>query len=109
MFQAALQGSLICEPVRVEFNSDIHESYITYKGHGSYGTATTVDLSGKVSKALQRHKNIYIGPFYLENEIELKLPIEKFKYFKDKVTVNGTIEEKRVQVGILQYQIYVVM
>jgi hypothetical protein len=68
-----------------------------------------VDLSGKVSKALQRHKNIYIGPFDLESEIELKLPIEKFKYFKDRVTVKGKIEEKRVQVGILQYQICVVM
>jgi hypothetical protein len=68
-----------------------------------------VDLSGKVSKVLQRHKNIYIGPFYLESEIELKLPLEKFKYFKDTVTVNGTIEEKRVQVGNLQYQKYVVM
>lgn len=109
MFQAALQGSLIGEPVRVEFNSDIYESYVTYKGHGSYGTATTVDLAGKVSKVLQRQKNIYIGPFYLESEIELKLPIEKFKYFKEIVNVNGTIEEKRVQVGILQYQIYVVM
>lgn len=109
MFQAALQGSLIGEPVRVEFNSDIYESYVTYKGHGSHGTATTVDLSGKVSKVLQHQKNIYIGPFYLESEIELKLPIEKFKYFKEIVNVNGTIEEKRVQVGILQYQIYVVM
>jgi len=101
MLQAALQGSLIGEPVRVEFNSDIHESYITYKGHGSYGTATTVDLSGKVSNTLQRHKNIYIGPFYGESLIELKLPFEKLKYIKDKTIWNGKIEEKRVQVGIL--------
>jgi hypothetical protein len=108
MFQAALQGSLIGEPVRVEFNSDIYESYITYKGHGSYGTATTVDLSGKVSNSLQRHKNFYIGPFFWDGEIELKLPLEKYKYFKETVTVKGTIEEKRVQVGVLQYQIYVV-
>jgi hypothetical protein len=100
MFQAALQGSLSGEPVRVEFNSDIYESYVTYKGHGSYGTATTVDLSGKVSKVLQRHKNVYTGPINLESVIELKLPIEKFKFFKDTVTVNGIIEEKRVQVGI---------
>jgi hypothetical protein len=109
MFQAALQGSLIGEPVRVEFNSDIYESYVTYKGHSSYGTTTTVDLSGKVSKSLQRHKNLYIGPFSLDNEIELKLPIEKFKHIKHTVALNGKIEEKKVQVGILQYQTYVVM
>jgi len=109
MFQAALQGSLIGEPVRVEYNSDIYESYVTYKGHGSYGTATTVDLHGKVSKVPQRDKNFYRGPFYLESVIELKLPIETFKHIKDVLILNGTIEEKRVQVGILQYQIYVVM
>jgi hypothetical protein len=93
----------------VEFNSNIFESYITYKGHGSYGTATTVDLSGKVSKVLQHHKNSNVQPFYLDGEIEVHVPIEKFKYFKDTLTVNGTIEEKRVQVGILQYQKYVVL
>jgi len=95
--QAALQGSLIGDPVRIEYNSDIYDSYVTYKGHGSYGTATTVDLSGKVSKALKQQKNAFLGPFYLESEIELKLPFEKFKYIKDTVNLNGKIEEKKVQ------------
>jgi hypothetical protein len=109
MFQAALQGSLIGDPVRVEYNSDIYDSYVTYKGHGSYGTVTTVDLSGKVSKTLKQHKNTYIGPFFLESEIELKLPFEKFKYLKDTINLNGKIEEKKVQVRILQYHMYVLM
>jgi hypothetical protein len=68
-----------------------------------------VDLSGKVSKALQHHKNVSIGQFYLESEIELTLPFEKFKCMKDTVSLNGKIEEKKVQVGILHYQMYVVM
>jgi hypothetical protein len=109
MFQAALQGSLIDESVRVEYNSDIYDSYITYKGHGSYGTTTTVDLSGKVSKTLKNHKNGYIGPFNLESEIELKLPFEKLKHMKDTTSLNGNIEEKKVKVGILQYQMYLVI
>lgn len=87
--------------MRIELNSDIYESYITWKGHSSYGTITTVDLSGKVSKTLQRHKNFYIGPFSLENDVVLKLPLEKFGHIRDAFTISGKIEEKKVQVGVL--------
>lgn len=96
-----MQGSLIGEPVRVEFNSEIYEPYITYKGHGSYGTGAIVDLSGKVSKTLQRHDTFYKGPFSVDTVIELKLPIEKVKHIKYVSALNGEIEENKLQVSVL--------
>jgi hypothetical protein len=95
-----LQGSLIGEPVRVEFNSEIYEPYITYKGHGSYGTGSIVDLSGKVSKTLQRHENFYKGPFSVDSDIELKLPFEKVKHIKYVLSLNGETEEKKLKVSV---------
>jgi hypothetical protein len=95
-----LQGSLIGEPVRVEFNSEIYEPYITYKGHGSYGTGAIVDLSGKVSKTIQRHESFYKGPFSVDSEIELKLPIEKVKHIKFVSALTGEIDEKKLQVSV---------
>ncbi|PNF29921.1 hypothetical protein B7P43_G07271 [Cryptotermes secundus] len=97
--QGALQGSLIGEPVRVEFNSEIYEPYFTYKGHGSYGTGTIVDLSGKISKTLKRHENSYKGPFSVDSNIEVKLPLEKFKHIKHAINCNGEIEEKKLQLN----------
>lgn len=87
--------------MRVEFNSEIYEPYFTYKGHGSYGTGTIVDLSGKISKTLKRHENFYKGPFSVDSNIEVKLPLEKFKHFKQAINCNGEIEEKKLQVSVL--------
>jgi hypothetical protein len=84
----------------VEFNSEIYEPYVTYKGHGSYGTGTIVDLSGKVSRTLKRHENFYKGPFSVDSRIEAKLPFEKVKYVKHAINCNGEIEEKKLQVSV---------
>jgi hypothetical protein len=84
----------------VEFSSEIYEPYITYKGHGSYGTGVIVDLSGKVTRTLQRHKNFYKGPFSVENVLELKLPTE-VKHIKDTIALSGEIEENKLQVSVL--------
>jgi hypothetical protein len=85
----------------VEFNSEIYEPYITYKGHGSYGTGTIVDLSGKVSRTLQQHENFYKGPFSVDSDIELKLPFEKVKHVKHVFNLNGEIEAEKVKVSVI--------
>jgi hypothetical protein len=85
----------------VEFNSEIYEPYITYKGHGSYGTGAIVDVSGKVSKTLQYHETFYKGPFSVDTEIELKLPIEKVKHIKFVSALNGEMEENKLQVSVI--------
>ncbi|KAJ9587837.1 hypothetical protein L9F63_018709, partial [Diploptera punctata] len=95
-FKGVLQGSFIGETVRVELNSELYESYATVKGHGSYGSGTVVDISGKVIP-LKYHDNHYTGPFGYDYLIEMKLPFEKVKFIKEICYLKGEVAEKKLQ------------
>ncbi|PSN46736.1 Apolipophorin [Blattella germanica] len=95
--QGVLQGSLVGDPIRVEFNSEAYEPHVTYKGHGSYGSAAVVDLKGKVSRTLKFHDHHYTGPFSVDNVLEFKLPSDKVKHIKMESHLQGELAEKKLQ------------
>ena len=76
----------------------MYEPYVTYKGHGSFGSKTVVDVNGKVSRTLKFENEHYSGPFSFDLAIDGKLPFENVKIIKYHRNINGHAEEKKLQV-----------
>ncbi|XP_066996773.2 apolipophorins [Anabrus simplex] len=82
--EAHIEGSYIPHAINVKVDAEVSKAVITYKGSGSYGSDSSLNVAGNIRTGLGG-----TSPKQIDNTIEIKLPTEELKHLK--LTTSGSL------------------